>query len=217
MELGTEDYWGNTTATVTFADGSSTPVEKDDLVITLPDFTTPGVKTVICTYNLTKLGNLGTPVSAYYNINVYDPNAILEDGMSLEVTKMPEKTTYRAQGGFMDPLDLTGLEVTAKYANGAREVMDLADLQIYLDPVIGEREVMILYHSLAGTVSTSYPVTVEKGEFRVGEEDCSTPWWAAFSSDVVVPAGQSRTMRMLVLSDNAANWHSPCTSCARLT
>lgn len=211
LELGEEDYWGKTTATVTFADGSSTAVEKDDLVLTLPDFSTPGVKTVICTYNLTKLGNLGTPVSAYYNINVYDPNAIPEDGMSLEVTKMPEVTTYKSQGGFIDPLDLTGLEVTAKYANGTREVMDLADLQIYLDPVIGEREVMILYHSLTGTVSTSYPVTVEKGEFRVGEIDCTTPWWVAFSSDVVVPAGQSRTMKMLVLSDNAANWHSPCT------
>lgn len=211
MELGTEDYWGNTTATVTFADGSSTPVEKDNLVITLPDFTTPGVKTVICTYNLTKLGNLGTPVSAYYNINVYDPNAIPEDGMSLAVTKMPEKTVYKSQGGFIEALDVTGLEVTAKYANGSSEVMDLSNLQIYLDPVIGEREVMILYHSLAGTVSTSYPVTVEKGEFRVGAEDFTNVWWSTFSSDVVVPAGQSRTMKMLVLSDNIEFYHSPCT------
>lgn len=205
LEMGNEDFWMNTKATVTFADGSSMPVGIDDLTLTLPDFSTTGQKTVIATYNKTKLGNLGTPVSAYYNVNVINPIS------RLEVTHMPEVTTYRAHGGFMDPLDVTGLEVTAYYADGTPEIMDLANLQIYLDPVIGDRQVMIVYNGTSATVSTSYPVTVEKGEFRVGVEDCSTPWWTAFSNDVVVPAGQSRTMRMRVLSDNAANWHSPCT------
>src|SRR5690606_21671992 len=52
VELGNENFWGNATATVTFADGSSEQVDSTDLSFNvIPDMTTLGEKTVIVAYS----------------------------------------------------------------------------------------------------------------------------------------------------------------------
>src|SRR5690606_3795810 len=89
VEIGSDDFWGNATATVTFADGSSEQADTADLSFNvIPDMTTVGEKTILVAYNKTKQGELTQAVSTFYNLQVI--NAVA----SLEVTTMPDVTTY---------------------------------------------------------------------------------------------------------------------------
>jgi hypothetical protein len=82
--LGNENFWGDATATVTFADGSSEQVDSADISFTvIPDMTTLGKKTVIVAYSKTKQGAYTQAVSTYYNLAVTNPV------VSLEVTTLP--------------------------------------------------------------------------------------------------------------------------------
>ena len=59
--------------------------------------------------------------------------------------------------------------------------------------------------------STTYTINLEKGAYAVGLPDLTTPWWTAFTPDFTVAAGESKVFEMDLYSDNAANYHSPCT------
>ena len=201
IPLGEEDYWGNAVATVTFEDGFTTTVDKEDLTIVAPDLTTTGTKTVVYSYNYTKLGNLGKAVVGYYNLEVTDL-------ASISVTKQPVTTTYYVYDQAV-PFFTEGLEVTGMRADGSTVILDNAALQFAaVEPVEGEQDILIDFSG----ISTTCKVLVKKGIEAVGAPDFTNGWWTTFlSADKAVPAGESATVHMFLYSDNLENWHSPCT------
>jgi len=205
IEIGTEDFWGNATATVTFADGSSTEVGFDDLTFTVPDLTTPGTKTIIYTYNKTKQGNIGTPVSGFYTLEVN--NAVT----GIEITTLPRVTTYYFYDNAIAPVNINGIEVSATYADGSKGALPVASVTASaLEPKAGEQDVTVTYTGKSDTFSATYTVQVVQGTALVGVADCSTPWWTAFTADAAVPSGASHTFHLTLLSDGLENWHAPC-------
>ncbi len=72
VKLSKKNFWGNSIATVTFADGSSKKVDSLDLSFTvIPNMTTTGNKTVIVAYSKTKQGSASAKaVSTLYNLEV---------------------------------------------------------------------------------------------------------------------------------------------------
>ena len=203
LPLGEEDFWGAAVATVTFEDGYTTTVPKEDLTISEPDLTTVGTKTVVYSYNYTKLGKLGKSVVGYYTFEVADIPA------SIEVTQKPALTTYYVYEQETVPFSYAGIEVTATRSDGSTYVLDNAALSFgEVTAEAGEQEVEI---SFAG-ISTSCTVTVVEGTEAIGLPDVTTPWWAHFmAEDVAVPSGESVSYKMMVYSDNLENWHSVCT------
>lgn len=201
------DYWGNATASVTFADGSSTQITKDDISFTLPDFTTTGTKTVVYSYSKTKLGNYGKSIAGYYNIEVTNPVA------SIAVTKEPSVKNYY----FFDNTEMTfrqsGIEVTATYADGSTGVMENSSLTFApVKGAEGEQDVEISFVGATKTVTTTVKVNVIKGAYAIGAPDFTNGWWTTFTpEDTVIPAGESCVYEMDLYSDNLENYHSPCT------
>ncbi|MBR5107412.1 MAG: hypothetical protein IK098_05190 [Bacteroidales bacterium] len=202
VPLGNEDYWGDAVATVTFADGFTTTVAKEDLTITEPDMTTLGMKTVAYTYNLTKLGKPGKAVLGYYNFEVTDL-------ASIAVTKAPVTSTYYLYDQAM-PFFTQGLEVTGTKGDGSTVVLDNAALTFdRVQPVAGTQDIEIRF---SDGISTSFPVNVKMGTEAIGLPDFTNGWWSTFlSADKPVPAGESVTVHLFLYSDNLENWHSPCT------
>jgi hypothetical protein len=202
VPLGNEDYWGDAVATVTFEDGFTTTVAKEDLTITEPDMTTLGMKTVAYTYNLTKLGKPGKAVLGYYNFEVTDL-------ASIAVTKAPVTSTYYLYDQAM-PFFTEGIEVTGTKGDGSTVVLDNAALTFgQVQPVAGTQDIEI---SFSDGISTYFPVNVKLGVEAIGLPDFTNGWWTSFlSADKPVAAGESVTVHLFVYSDNLANWHSPCT------
>ncbi|MEZ7867761.1 MAG: hypothetical protein QMB37_09990 [Paludibacteraceae bacterium] len=207
VELGNNNFWGDATATVTFADGSTAKVDSADLSFNvIPDMTTIGMKTVVVAYNKTKQGEYTKAVSTIYKLEVTNPV------VSLEVTTMPLITTYYYFNA--DPIifNTTGLVVTATYSDGTKTIIPNSSLQFgKILAATGSQGVLISYAGATKTVSTTCPLTLVKGIGQVGNTDFSSGWWTAFSPDYKVASGASKTITMYCYSDNLANWHSPCT------
>jgi hypothetical protein len=207
VELGNKNFWGDAKATVTFADGSSAQVDSLDLSFNvIPDMTTLGKKTVVVAYNKTKQGAYCKAVSTFYTLEVTNPV------VSLEVTTLPNITTYYYYSNAPIIFNTNGIVVTAKYSDGSKAVIPNETLQFgKITAVEGTQNVVISYDGATKTVSTTCPVNLIKGTGQVGASDFSSAWWTAFSDDYKVPSGSSKTISMYCYSDNLANWHSPCT------
>ena len=167
---------------------------------------TLGVKTVIVAYNKTKQGAYCKAVSTYYKLEVTNPV------VSLEITTLPFITTYYYYSS--DPIifNKTGLVVTGTYSDGTKGVIPNATLQFGKIPAVsGTQSVLISYVGATKTVTTTCPLTLVKGIAQVGLTDMTTAWWSAFSDDYNVASGTSKTITLYCYSDNAANYHSPCT------
>lgn len=205
VEIGNENFWGNATATVTFADGSSEQVDSADLSFTvIPDMTTVGEKTVIVAYNKTKQGNLTQAVSNYYNLEVV--NAVT----SLEVTTMPDVTTYTFPGSSVPKFDPTGMVVTATYSDGTTSVIKNENLHFEIPGADGAQNAVVSYVGATSTVTTTVPITnVMGGTNQVGATDFSSAFWTAFSHDYNVASGSTKTFKMDLYSSGANNWNSP--------
>jgi hypothetical protein len=207
VEFGNKNFWGNATATVTFADGSSAQVDSSDLSFTVvPDMTTLGVKTVTVAYSKTKQGEYGPAVSTFYTLEVTNPVS------SLEVTTMPNIIEYYFFNSDSIIFNTTGIEVTATYSDGSTSVLANESLQFSKIPAAeGTQDAVISYAGATKTVTTTCPVTLIKGAGQVGATDFSSAWWTAFSDDYPVASGSSTTLTMYCYSNNVNNWHSPCT------
>lgn len=205
VEIGNENFWGNATATVTFADGSSTQVDSADLSFNvIPDMTTTGSKTVIVAYNKTKQGAYGPAVSTFYTLEV--TNAV----SNLEVTTLPDITTYYFFNS--DPIifNTKGMEVTATYSDGTTGVLANNTLQFGTIPAAeGAQTVDVTYEGATSTVTTTVPLTLVKGVGQVGGTDFSSGWGTAYSDEYAVASGSSKTITMYAYSNNLNNWHSP--------
>lgn len=207
VELGNEDFWGNGTATVTFADGSSEEVDPANISFNvIPDMTTLGVKTVIVAYSKTKQGKFGPAVSTFYTLEVKRPV------QSLAVTTPPTITTYYYYNSTPIIFNIKGLVVTATYQGGSTGVMPLDNLHFSTIPAAsGTQNVVISYEGTDGTITTTLPLTLIKGDSQVGATDFSTAWWTAFSTNYTVASGASKSVTMYCYSNNLANWNSPST------
>ena len=208
VEIGNENFWGDATATVTFADGSSEQVDSSDLSLTVfPDMTTLGKKTVAVAYSKTKQGAYCQAVTTSYTLEV--TNSV----SSLEVTALPVITTYYYFSSDSILFDTTGIVVTATYIDATTGILANESLQFSKIPAAeGAQEVLISYVGATSTVNTTCPLTLVKGIGQVGANDFSTGWWTEFSDEYEVPSGSSTTLTMYCYSDNSANWHSPCLS-----
>ena len=213
IEVGDTNFWGNGVATVTFADGATAVADTADVTFVVPDLSTAGTKTIIVSYSKTKQGNYGTPVATSYNVEVLNPI------VSIEVTKQPSFNTYYIYDSAVTvngaPVSVLAgdMEVTATFADGSKGVLDNSALTMPVIPATaGTQEVEIAYVGTSATFKTKLEINVVKGTAAVGLADCTTPWWTAFTApDAVVAAGESVTFKMMVYSQGAANYHSPCT------
>jgi len=207
VELGDENFWGDATATVTFADGSTEEVDTADLTFTvIPDITTLGVKTIVVTYNKTKQGAYCLPISTVYTLEVTNPV------VSLEVTTMPTITTYYFYNNDSIIFNPAGMVVTATFSDNTTGILPLETLKFSkIRAAEGTQNAVISYVGATNTVTTTCPLTLVKGISQVGNTDFSSGWWTAFSAEYTVAAGSSKTFTMYCYSNNVNNWNSPCT------
>jgi hypothetical protein len=207
VELGNTNFWGNGKATVTFADGSSKQVDSTDLSFNvIPDMTTVGSKTVVVAYSKTKQGIYGQAVSNFYTLEVTNPVS------SLEVTTLPNITTYYFYSSDSIIFNTTGIVVTATYSDGTKSILHNETLHFRKIPAVeGSQNAAISFVGATKTVTTTCPVTLVKGVSQVGATNFSTAWWTVFSDEYTVTSSSSKTFTMYCYSDNLANWHSPCT------
>jgi hypothetical protein len=207
IEFGNPNFWGDATATITFADGSSAQVDSSDITFTvIPDLTSLGVKTVTVAYSKTKQGAYCQAVIGYYNLEVTNPVS------SLEVTTLPNITTYYYYSSDSIIFNTAGIVVTGTYSDGTKGILPNATLKFSKIPAVsGSQTAVISYVGATKTVTTTCPFTLVQGVSQVGATDFSTGWWQAFSADYTVASGSSKTFTMYCYSDNLANWHSPCT------
>ncbi len=205
VEIGNENFWGNAVATVTYDDGSSAEIDSADLSFNVvPDMTTVGQKTITVAYSKTKQGEFGPAVSTFYNLDVI--NAVTE----LEITSMPEITTYYFFNEEPIIFDTEGLEITATYSDGGTGVLDNSVLQINGIPAVaGAQDFEVSYVGAASTVTATVPLTLIKGIDQVGYTDKTTPWFTEFSDEYNVPSGESKTVKMYCYSNEINNYHSP--------
>ncbi len=207
VEFGNENFWGDATATVTFADGSSTEVDSSDISFNvIPDMTTLGTKTVVVAYSKTKQGAYCQAVSTFYTLEVTNPVA------SLEVTTLPIIKTYYYYSSDSIIFNTAGIVVTGTYSDGTKAVIPNSTLKFGKIPAAsGSQTAVISYVGATKTVTVTCPFTLVQGVSQVGNTNFSSGWWTAFSADYTVASGSSKTFTMYCYSDNLANWHSPCT------
>ncbi len=207
VEFGNEDFWGNASATVTYADGSSEVVDKEDISFTvIPDMSTIGKKTVLVAYSKTKQGAYGPAVSTFYTIEVTNPV------VSMEVTTLPIISQYYFFSDDPIVFNPKGLVVTATYSDGSTGVLPNSGLKFSKIPAVeGTQNAVITFEGATSTVTTTCPLKLVKGIAQVGASDFSTAWWTVFSDDYTVAAGESKTLTMYCYSNNLQNFHSPST------
>ncbi len=207
VEIGDENFWGAGIATVTYADGSSAEVDSADISFTVvPDMSTLGQKTVSVAYSKTKQGAFGPAVSTIYTLEV--TNSVT----NLEVTTLPDITTYYFFASDSIYFNTTGLEITATYSDASTAILDNSSFQFdSIAPVAGPQDVKVSYVGTSSTVTTTVPLTMVQGTSQVGATDLSTGFWGAHSADFTVASGTSKTFQLYMYSTNANGWNSPAT------
>lgn len=203
VEIGNDNFWGNATATVTFADNSSTQVDSIDLSFkVVPDMTTPGEKTVLVAYSKTKQGKYTQAVSNYYTLEVTTPIVSIEASGINYYYYSNDDITFTPKG----------FVVTANYSDGSTAILENNDLNFEfpgtISPTVGSQAVNITYEGPTNTFTTTSTVTFVQGVAQVGASDFSTPW-PTYSNDYSVASGSSTTVTMYCYSNNLNNYHSP--------
>lgn len=206
VELGNENFWGNATATVTFADGSSEQVDSTDLSFNvIPDMTTLGEKTVIVAYSKTKQGAAsGKAVSTVYTLEV--TRAVV----SIAANDI-NYYYFSSDDIIFKP---AGIVVTATYSDGSTGTIKdniEFDFPATIPSTTVSQTVDISYIGPSNTLTTTSTVTLVKGVDQVGANDFSTAWWTEFSENYAVPSASSTTITLYCYSNGLANWNSPTT------
>jgi len=218
VEIGSavENILATATAVATFADNSTSQVPIEDVDFQIADDITAsaGVKTILYSYSKTKLGNFGRSVAGSATIEVTNPIVAIE----------AEAVCYTIGGAKYVVLSPYGVKVTGTYADGAKTVLKYSQYSVNIpnDTFAGTAATYadaftVSYTTSSGDVLTANgALTVAASSLEaqaepVGLSDCTTPWWTAFSRDWKVEPGTSQSVSMVLSSDNAANFHSPCT------
>lgn len=198
------DFWGQSVATVVFEDESTMTVAPEDLIITAPDLTLPGIKTVVVTYSYTKKGVLTKPVSGYYNFELVAGLA------GLQIVKSPSHYTYLYYDNAKLDFRPYGLMLQAVYDGGTTVPLTLDDVTVS-DIVMqeGEQDLTITYKPGTQAVTTTTKVNLVKGASALGVPELNSAWWTYFAPDRKVPSGESVSFEMDVYSVAAENWQAP--------
>ncbi len=208
--IGETDFWGAATASVTFSDGSVAQVDTANVnFIIIPDLTTPGVKTIVLTYSLTKLGNPCEPVSTYYTLEV--TNKVV----SFEISNPLTYYLYKYTG---ETLPIYG------YANGYNAIYtdnskasllstNVAVTETTVPATLGEHEINMTYlkdETITGKGSVVVAQSAD-AQTNIGAPDFTNGWWSTFSDhDVKIAPNTAYATSFVCKSDNLANYHSPC-------
>ena len=216
IEVGSEDFWGQGVATVTFTDGSTTVADTADVTFVVPDLSTVGTKTIIYSYSKTKQGNYGKPVAGTYTLEVTNPIVALEASAN----------AYLVGGAKYVTLSPGAVKVVAEYADGTKAPLKASQFTVAFT------DDKVVYEGVEGTYADAYTVaytsasgsvieakgalTIAKSALpaqteMVGLEDNTTPWWAHFSHDWAVAPYEMVSVSMKLGSNEINNWHSPCT------
>lgn len=218
VDLGTslDDAMANVSAEVTYEEGVKKTIPASELYFSaINDMNVAGEKTLTVIYNKTFKGESSAkPIVAYATFKVVQQIA------SIKITKQPARNTYyfyksAATEGMGDrtmAFDPTGMEVTATYSNGETGVLDNSKLKYSaIAASAGKKAVTI---STANGKEAKLMVTVKESASSaaaftpnlVGLEDNTTAWWTAFSNDVKVPAGETRSFSFTNYTDGLNNW-----------
>ena len=218
VDLGTslDDAMANVSAEVTYEEGVKKTIPASELYFSaINDMNVPGEKTLTVIYNKTFKGETSAkPIVAYATFKVVQQIA------SIKITKQPTRNTYyfyksAATEGMGDrtmAFDPTGMEVTATYSNGETGVLDNSKLKFSAIAVSAGKKAVTI--STANGKEAKLMVTVKESASSaaaftpnlVGLEDNSTAWWTAFSDDVKVPAGETRSFSFTNYTDGKNNW-----------
>ena len=218
VDLGTslDDAMANVSAEVTYEEGVKKTIPASELYFSaINDMNVPGEKTLTVIYNKTFKGETSAkPIVAYATFKVVQQIA------SIKITKQPTRNTYyfyksAATEGMGDrtmAFDPTGMEVTATYSNGETGVLDNSKLKFSAIAVSAGKKAVTI--STANGKEAKLMVTVKESTSSaaaftpnlVGLEDNSTAWWTAFSDDVKVPAGETRSFSFTNYTDGKNNW-----------
>lgn len=206
------------TATVTYEEGVTATVDAANLIfILVPEGTDEtGEKTLVVCYNKTFKGETAASM-----ITTQTTVKVLEAIKSLEVTQAPTRTTYYIYNNATVysavrtlAFDTEGIEVTATYADGTTAVVDNSELTFSeVEGTAGRKRVTI---TAVNGVTTTQAVTVKESAVAkytctpttVGNEDCSSTWWTAFSDDVVLPSGETYQVDFTNYTSMANNWNN---------
>ena len=218
VDLGTslDDAMQNVSAEVTYEEGVKKTIPASELYFSaINDMNVAGEKTLTVIYNKTFKGEASAkPIVAYATFKVVQQIA------SIKITKQPTRTTYyfyksaatEAMGDRTMAFDPTGMEVTATYKNGETGVIDNSKLKFSaVAASAGKKAVTI---STANGKEAKTMVTVKESASSaaaftpslVGLEDNTTAWWTAFSDDVKVPAGETRSFSFTNYTDGLNNY-----------
>ncbi len=218
VDLGTslDDAMANVSAEVTYEEGVKKTIPASELYFSaINDMNVAGEKTLTVIYNKTFKGESSAkPIVAYATFKVVQQIA------SIKITKQPARNTYyfyksAATEGMGDrtmAFDPTGMEVTATYSNGETGVLDNSKLKYSaIAASAGKKAVTI---STANGKEAKLMVTVKESASGaaaftpnlVGLEDNTTKWWTAFSNDVKVPAGETRSFSFTNYTDGLNYW-----------
>lgn len=218
VDLGTslDDAMQNVSAEVTYEEGVKKTIPASELYFSaINDMNVPGEKTLTVIYNKTFKGETSAkPIVAYATFKVVQQIA------SIKITKQPVRNTYyfyksaatEAMGDRTMAFDPTGMEVTATYSNGEAGVLDNSKLKFSaIAASAGKKAVTI---TTANGKEAKLMVTVKESASSaaaftpnlIGLEDNTTGWWTAFSDDVKVPAGETRSFSFTNYTDGKNNW-----------
>ena len=218
VDLGTslDDAMQNVSAEVTYEEGVKKTIPASELYFSaINDMNVAGEKTLTVIYNKTFKGEASAkPIVAYATFKVVQQIA------SIKITKQPTRTTYyfyksaatEAMGDRTMAFDPTGMEVTATYKNGETGVLDNSKLKFSaVAASAGKKAVTI---STANGKEAKTMVTVKESASSaaaftpslVGLKDNTTAWWTAFSDDVKVPAGETRSFSFTNYTDGLNIW-----------
>lgn len=218
VDLGTslDDAMQNVSAEVTYEEGVKKTIPASELYFSaINDMNVAGEKTLTVIYNKTFKGEASAkPIVAYATFKVVQQIA------SIKITKQPTRTTYyfyksaatEAMGDRTMAFDPTGMEVTATYSNGEAGVLDNSKLKFSaIAASAGKKAVTI---TTANGKEAKLMVTVKESASSaaaftpnlIGLEDNTTGWWTAFSDDVKVPAGETRSFSFTNYTDGKNNW-----------
>lgn len=213
-----EEAMKDVTGVVTFED---TPATKDITAADLhfnaiPDYNTPGEKTLVAIYNKTYKGeNAEKPVMATATFKV------VNEISSIELTKAPATYYYCTSDATKSMSDRTlvvngaGMEVTATYVDGSVGVVDPAALTYSPATVPAKAGSYDLTITTGNgktvttkiTVEESKPTAVTPNPTNLGAEDNSTGWWSAFTDDIKVPAGTTYQVNFTNYA-GGSNWNN---------
>lgn len=220
VDAGTslEEAMAGVTAEVTFEDDATKIVSASELSFTaIPDYGTPGAKTLVAAYNKTFKGeNCDTPIMAYANFEV------VEKIVSIEVTTQPTRTTYyyytsSATASLNNrtlAFDPTGMVVKATDSSGKTRVLDNSRLTFSTVPAkVGLQIVTITAEAgITATVNVivkeSQVLEVTNNKTTVGTMDNSTPFWGDFSDEFNVPVGETRFIKFTNFTSRVKNYHN---------